>query len=257
MDQDKFKQFVERAKKIGLSREENSVIKQSVYDFVSKHPAGPGINVRFGNASSIFLTRFSFVPSMAILLIAVILTGGGVAIGAERSVPGDILYPVKLGVNEEVRGWLKVSDEAKADWEIRRTERRLKEVEDLVEAGDLDEETYEKIEANFDAHAKRVEERVEKFRNKENFHAAASVSLNFETALKAHEKILSKMADREEKTGEKVKPIRAKVKVEVDESTKRRENIDRDIRNKNLDDVEDNDEDESEDRSGDNERDSD
>ena len=223
-----------RARNIGLSKEEKNAVKRSVLNFVSDNPPRLGVHPHFNYGSNIFLTKLSFVPSMIILLVIMVSVGGGAAIGAEKAMPGDVLYPVKLNVNEEVRGWLKISDEAKADWEIKRTERRLEEVEELADEGALNEEAREKIEASFEAHAQRVQERVAKFRNKDNFNAAASVSLNFETALQAHEKILSKIADNKSDAGERVKPIRVKIQSRVRESAKERGQINVELRNRDL-----------------------
>lgn len=221
-----FKQFIKRAREINLTDAEKSAAKRSVLNFISQNPVRPGVQPRLGYGSNIFLTKLSFVPSMAILLIFTIMVGGGVAVGAEKAMPGDVLYPVKIGVNEEVQGWLKVSEESKANWEIERAQRRLEEAEELADEGSLNAEASENIEANFEAHAERVRERVEKFRNKENFNAAASVSLNFETALKAHDRILSKLAQKKGNVEIQVKPLREKIRSEVRESAQNRKQID-------------------------------
>lgn len=232
------KQFIRQAGSIGLSKEEKNTVKRSVLNFVSENPPRLGVHPRFDYGSNIFLTKLSFVPSMMILLVIMVSVSGGAVIGAEKAMPGDVLYPVKLNVNEEIRGWLKISDEAKADWEIKMTERRLEEVEELADEGALNEEAREKIEASFESHAQRVQERVAKFRNKDNFNAAASVSLNFETALQAHEKILSKIADTKSDAGERVKPIRVKIQSKVRESARERRHINVELRNRDLDDEE-------------------
>jgi len=65
---------------------------------------------------------------------SLLLTGAGVSYAAEGSLPGDALYPVKVGVNEAVRGVLAVSPRAKAAWTATRVERRLDEIETLAAA---------------------------------------------------------------------------------------------------------------------------
>ncbi len=220
------KQFIERTKNIKLSQEERSSVKNSVLNFVSQNPVSPNVEPHLGYGPNIFFTKLNFASSMAIMLIITVMVGGGVAFGAEKALPGDILYSVKLSVNEEVRGWMATSEQSKADWEIRRTERRLEEAEELADEGSLNAEASENLETNFEAHAQKVKERVEKFRNKDNFNAAASLSLNFETSLKAHEKILSKLAERKADVELQVKPIRAKIQSEVRESAQERHKFD-------------------------------
>ena len=201
---------------MNLSKEERSAIKQNILNFISQNPVRPDIQPRLNYGSSIFLTKLSFAPIMAILLILVVLAGGGVAVGAERALPGDILYPVKVGLSEEVRGWLSVSEESKANWEVERAQRRLEEAETLASEGSLDVEAREKVEANFEIHAEKVKQRIQKFENKENFKAAVNVSSKFETSLKAHNKILSRISTESEANVKKeVKPIQAKVRSEA------------------------------------------
>src|SRR3989344_5888723 len=63
---------------------------------------------------SVFLVLKS-VP--AILSLAVIFGGIGISFAAEHALPGDILYLVKVRVNEEARGLLAISDEKKVKWQ--------------------------------------------------------------------------------------------------------------------------------------------
>ena len=266
----KLKEFIQKLKSIKLTESEKTAIKQNVLNFISPHPVRSlarakgasledlgeatsngtvrsDIKPRLNYGSNMFLTNLNFGSIMAILLILSVLVSGGIAVGAEHALPGDILYPVKVDVNEEVRGWLATSEEAKGDWEIKRTEKRLEEAEQLADEGSLNTEASENIEANFEAHAQRVRERVEKFKNKENFNAAASLSLNFETALKTHDKILSRLANKKGNIIEvQVKLIRARIKSEVSESVKERKQINIQLRGEAAGSVDVNDKDETE-----------
>lgn len=199
-----------------LSQEERSAVEQNILNFISQNPVRQTDQPRLSQWSNVFLTKLSFVPSMAILLILMVLIGGGVSAGAEKALPGDVLYPVKVGLNEEVRGWFSVSEEAKANWEIERAQRRLEEAETLASEGSLDLEARENIEANFEAHADRVRGRIDKFESKENFKAAADVSSKFETSLKVHHRILNRLTvETEDEVKKEVKPIEAKVRSEA------------------------------------------
>ena len=226
-------EFIKKSKNIKLNKSEKAEMRQSIFNFISKNPVrsnmevGLGLQSRriFWDWSTLFNQKINFISVVAILLLIIILTGGGVAVGAEKALPGDVLYPVKISVNEEVRSWFSISEEAKANWEIKRAERRLEEAEKLAEEGSLNDEVRGHIEANFEAHSQKVKERVEKFRTKENFDAAASLSLNFETALKAHDKVLSNLARTKNSVKVQVKPIRQKIHSEVNDSAKERRTI--------------------------------
>lgn len=56
---------------------------------------------------------------------------------AERALPGDVLYPVKVRFNEELRGALVSSPYQKIEWETERLEKRVAEAQLLSDAGRL------------------------------------------------------------------------------------------------------------------------
>ena len=226
MEDKNLEQFLERSKKVKLFEQERSVIKQSVLNFMKENPVRLESSARLILWSNIFsFNKFNLTNTMAKLLILTLMTGGGISFAAEQALPGDILYPIKIGVNEEARGWLEFSSEAKANWEVERAQRRLEEAEQLASEGSLNTETRAVIEANFRAHSEKVKDRIAEFENKENFNAAADVGSNFETSLKAHEKILARLLEEESDDGLKVeiKPIKVKVGSEAKILRKSRE----------------------------------
>lgn len=234
-----FDQFIKQVNQVKLSADEKTSIRKSVLNFIYQNPARYSVEQPHLNYKSmvpillkslIWLqnrgSTISFRLVGTILLIISVLVGGGVTIGAEKALPGDTLYPVKVGLNEEVRGWLSVSEESKANWEIKRAQRRLEEAETLAEDGSLDLEARGNIEANFEAHADRVKKRIEKFENKKDFHAAVDVSSKFETSLKAHQKILNRLtAESKEEVKKEVRPIHSKVKSGAKAWAKTRKNM--------------------------------
>jgi len=218
--------FIETSRKIKLSENEKSDIKQSIWSFIKNNPVRNEIRPRLTYGSNIFLTKLNFASAMAILLILTVLVGGGVAVGAERALPGDALYAIKVNFNEEVRALASVSEESKANWEIERVQRRLEEAETLAEEGSLDADVRAKIEANFESHSDRVKDRIEKFENKDNFNAAVDVSSKFEASLKAHQKILNRLTvETKDDVKKEVKPIETRVKSRVKALTEVREKI--------------------------------
>ena len=146
-----------------------------------------------GQAITRFCPFSRHYPSMPIILILGLLIGGGVSIAAEQSLPGDALYPIKISVNETVRGGLSFSSESKASFEVKKAEKRLIEAEELAAEGKLNADTRAQIEANFDRFAERVAVRIAEVQ-KENPEAAAEIAARFETALSAHEATLAQLA---------------------------------------------------------------
>ena len=71
--------------------------------------------------------------TVAAAIIAILLIGGGTVTASANSLPGDMLYSVKIAT-ENVREFFTFSDEAKANLYIELAERRVTEVELLIES---------------------------------------------------------------------------------------------------------------------------
>ncbi|MEK7554594.1 MAG: DUF5667 domain-containing protein [Patescibacteria group bacterium] len=147
--------------------------------------------------ASIF-KRIKLMPIYAVILVVALLGGGGVSAAAQGSLPGDTFYPVKVGFNEKVGAAFRVSEDSRANYEVRLMERRLEEAEEVAAKGDLDAEVKTQIEENFEAHADRVEDRIADFEAKEDFAPAADIALKFHASLEAHGQILVKLAEQAE-----------------------------------------------------------
>jgi hypothetical protein len=128
------------------------------------------------------------------LVLLLILSGGSVSYGAESAIPGDTLYSLKVNVNEEIWSALAFSNEMKAEWETERAERRLEEATSLVALGDIREEIVTQIAENFEAHAIRVEDSVEKLALKAP-QRAKELRDNFEIAVLAHVMVLRRFGE--------------------------------------------------------------
>lgn len=123
------------------------------------------------------------MPLIAVALIIAAALGGGTAVAAQSSLPGDPLWNFKTAVNEGVQGALAQGDEAKANWDITVAADRLSEAKELAAQGQLDAKAQADIEANFDAHAKDVAALVAKLEQDGKSDVAAQIATRFQTTL--------------------------------------------------------------------------
>ncbi len=84
---------------------------------------------------------------------------------AERAVPGDVLYPIKVKVNEEVRGTLTFSATDKIEWQTELLERRISEVRLLASEGKLTDEVEADAVVAVKAHAEAAQDGINKLRD--------------------------------------------------------------------------------------------
>lgn len=221
-------QFIKSSKNILLSKEEKGLMRaklESSMRGISAVRESGASRLPFIEAikkSIINTFKLKTMPLLAIL-IALSLTGGGVSAAAENALPGDILYPVKVKANEEIRALIALSKESKAEWEVRRTERRLEEAEKLAAQGEINAEARAQIEENFKIHAERVNARIAEFKEDSDEEGAADVSSRFETSLNAHAKILERLAVEKTKVKTEVSALEVKVRNEAKTAMKHRE----------------------------------
>src|SRR3990170_1139702 len=150
---DELEKIFKKGKEVRLNPSEKEKMRDFIISYARKNERKQKLSI-----FSIFKT----IP--AIISIVVIFSGIGVSFAAERALPGDILYPVKVGVNEEARGLVALSDEKKVKWLATVAERRIEETETLVKENRLDSSAKDKIEKNFEEKTKKIEENVKSFR---------------------------------------------------------------------------------------------
>jgi len=183
----KFEELVQKAKKISLEPREKAVVRHWL-----EHLARPVANslVTTTHFQSIF-SRFKPVPILASIMLMSILSGG-ISFAAENSLPGDLLYPVKVQVNENVVGLFSFTEDSKANWEARRVERRLEEAVGLAFRGNLDSGRQEILANNFEKQIIKLESRIVKMESEAKFARATEISNRLETAIAIREKIAAK-----------------------------------------------------------------
>src|SRR3989339_848820 len=131
----KIKKFAEKANEIHLKPEERIFIKS----FPSRDMDDVDL-YRTSIFSGFFGIKLN-AASLAVLLVIFILAGGGVAMAAEKSLPGELLYPIKIHINERAKSLTAVSPEAKGKFEVEKLEQRLQEAEILSNRGELNPES--------------------------------------------------------------------------------------------------------------------
>jgi hypothetical protein len=139
------------------------------------------------------INKKRFAPTLAIILVLMLV--GGTSVYAEKAVPGDLLYGIKVGVNESAAGLFAVSKEEKTEWQERLVERRLDEAYRLSFQDNLNEATRVELE-------KRIKNEIDSFtanvnelalRNGESIHSS-DLNIRLQAALKAYQNVLEKLS---------------------------------------------------------------
>lgn len=145
---------------------------------------------------AIILNKNKLKTMPVIILIIALVAGGSVSVAAENTLPGDLLYPVKVGVNEGVRELFAVSAKAEVELQAKLAERRLKEAAQLAAENRLDAETRMDIESRFKNHSEKANKNLAKLDVEEKSQAAAGVSSSLEARLRAQQRVLEDINQR-------------------------------------------------------------
>lgn len=210
------RRYFQDTKNVRLSTDEKLATREKLQAFMRANPVRGEADVRQleQEAHLNFLSSLKsmMLKPLPITLSALLVLGGGTAFAAERSLPTEALYPIKIQVNERVRATLTPTSEGKAKWQARVAERRLEEAERLALKKNFNTETQAQIELSFDEQAKLVQEKIARLKAEGNIEGAIELSNSFQASLKAHEAILTQL-DAQHENKEAFDPLLEKVKL--------------------------------------------
>ncbi len=202
-------QFYKKAQSVKLSIAEKSELERQLLTYIEYHPLA-ATSVVAGQAGQRvaspwyrYLLDYRAVGAMAVMFLMI-----GIPLWAERTLPGDVLYPVKVKVNEEVWSSLARTPYEKVEWEGERLERRLSEARKLADSGRLTPELEAEVSANVLAHAKSADQSLAKLRTEDEANAdAATMAWNSSLEAQVAMLSLSNEIEGESDTGIEAKPL--------------------------------------------------
>jgi hypothetical protein len=155
-----FNTIIEEIREIKMTKDEQSVVLNTLVSFMDAHPVrtkAPEVqHVSFlAPTPSPFFSRFAFSPAlraMAFVLIIAVIAGSGASFAAASALPGDVLYPVKVHINEPIASAFKITPVAKAEYAESLVETRLAEAQVLINRGAFTGARQAEAEAQIDTH---------------------------------------------------------------------------------------------------------
>ena len=143
---------------------------------VDKLNASPILAEPFTTFAVPFRALFKYSAVMAVMILVI------VPFVAERAVPGDVLYAVKVQFNEELRGTLTFDSFEKVEWETERLNRRIAEARLLASEGRLTPEAEADVAEAVRTHSANAQREIDELRT-EDADAATIASITLDTTL--------------------------------------------------------------------------
>ncbi len=196
-------EFKKKSDSIRLRAVERHDLKERLLVYMEYHPLTHGSSVRKKSADTAFTMPVEFSPSLifksfyargvagafALLLVA------GLPAMAERALPGDILYPMKVQFNEELRAGLSLNTYAKVEWETTRLERRIAEARLLAKEGRLTEDAEQTVTAAVKKHSDSVRQNIASLENSDR-EGAALAAIDFSSTLAVQSEMLEEQISK-------------------------------------------------------------
>lgn len=137
--------------------------------------------------------NYKLIPTLVIVLTAVIF--GSTSAYAEKAIPGDKLYSVKINVNEKVAGLFTITKEDNAEWQERLVERRLEEATKLVNQNNFSEKNRIILENEIKSHVEMFSANVKELSLKEG-ESVDSKDLNtrLQASLQAYKSVIDTLS---------------------------------------------------------------
>ncbi|MBI4692092.1 MAG: hypothetical protein HY773_01470 [Candidatus Terrybacteria bacterium] len=130
--------------------------------------------------------KLKTMPIPLIIALIAILSGGGVTMASQASLPGETLYPVKI-LTEDIRSVIALNPEAKVKLEVKFAAERVAEVKEMLAEKGVEPRGLDIALSRFQKHIARAAEiiEVEKQKGKDVSKLAGETVDNFHIQKKA------------------------------------------------------------------------
>ncbi len=191
---EKIHKIFSMAKETSLSHKEKIEGGLTLQTFMKMNTAGEtsGLSPYIKN---IFISTFTFfkqrqLVALALAIVLVFCGAGGTAYASSNSLPGDLLYPVKINIYEKLETAFARGTEAKTRVSVKHAVTRIDEVEKLAVEGRIDKSDEQSVNAGVALQSKEVQDNILKLKVEGNIDAAIRISSDFENSLNDHKKNL-------------------------------------------------------------------
>lgn len=222
-----------KIKKETLSQDEKTEILSVLRSFVDKNPV-QRITSPFPRFWFTFKKKAVLVPAILVLVFAV---GIGTVFASKNSLPGSVLYPVKM-FKEKVESATATNTKVKAEVETVHAISRLQEVEQIVVSNkQFGKGEGKEISNNFDTQVQGARENINRLEEDGKKEEAEELRSNFKSSLTEYEKKITELSkksseDTKEELSHVISNINSQLKDISDESEKNKKSRDRSDSNK-------------------------
>jgi len=212
------------SKKISLTKEEKSSVRNILISYSKKSPYYSGIISSRRLFDFVFLSNKKVLISAFIILILIL--GTGTSYAAEGSLPGDMLYPIKVNVNEQIAHLTSFTSESKAKLNTKIIKKRLEEADRLASKGKLNEVTKDKIVKGLEKASVGLDKDLLELIDKKDFKNISELNSILKISLDNHKKSLEEKAEEKNIKKDDIDFILEKINEKSEKNNRVKEDLD-------------------------------
>ena len=145
----KIKREIRKLKNVPVNGEFLLSLRSQLEERMALNPAGENVPM--------FL-HFRLAPALVAGFAILIFSGGGIALASQNSLPGSVLYPIKI-LTEDVREAMVFRPESKAKLRVEYAQKRIDELQKVLERKDIEPQKIEKVKINLE---RNLEKNIQK-----------------------------------------------------------------------------------------------
>ncbi|HPS21561.1 MAG TPA: hypothetical protein PLO44_02020 [Candidatus Paceibacterota bacterium] len=192
--EEQFNNLITKIRNEKMTENEKAAIWFRVETFAKNNPVGSSKLVKYPYFSAHHFFTAGKVFATSILLV--VFGFGGLSYSSASSLPGDLLYSIKINVNEKIEEKLTFTPEKKINLRKKRIETRLTEVESLIKENKVTKKNREIVEKNIKVEKEKIESELKQIQE-QNPEIAVAAKAEIENSIKDHqEKIDSLMQEK-------------------------------------------------------------
>jgi hypothetical protein len=199
MKNPKFTHAIQQIRNVTMTASEKKAMLARIVASTTAPAYSQTVRSPWSHFSFGWVTQQPWVVAVAVCLI--IVGAGGVSLSAERALPGNALYPIKVSVNESVRDRLAQTPESQALWSAAKSERRINEAAALAVTDSLDQATQEQLQVRLDTYTQELAQVLDEVRQSDSPERADEIKLVFQATLGAQAEILEIISQDDERIG--------------------------------------------------------
>lgn len=216
MNNDKWKKGIEDLNKISLSEKEKGALLKRI---LTRSPYNPILSPQTNNWSFFARHYTAFVSLLLIFTIA-----GSISASADSSLPGNILYPVKIKITEPIRELIKINQEDKTKWQIEKASRRIEEAEILATQNKLDDKKREEIQDLFEKSVLEFDDSIKKFEATSTKEKIEKMESELEKRISVHSKVVTEVnKDSDNEDDNELEIFEKNIKSVINKNTKNKD----------------------------------